>query len=254
MDQSRIESAAAFLASLRAPDAVPASNLPEDLRPTTEAETVAIQLATLAKLGPIGGWKVGAASASALPVASPLPLPGIKPSPARIHSRRRGIEAEIGFRFGQALPSRAEPYDAATVLAAIESCFATIEILEPRFIDQNALDPLSARADLGMHGGLVVGAPIAAWRPEMFATQQVVLTENGLTICEATGSNPGGTDLIRLLVELANTDVVRAAGGIQAGEVVTNGSWTGALFAAPGARIVARFAGFPPVEVNFGRD
>jgi len=73
MDQSRIESAAAFLASLRAPDAVPASNLPEDLRPTTEAETVAIQLATLAKLGPIGGWKVGAASASALPVASPPP-------------------------------------------------------------------------------------------------------------------------------------------------------------------------------------
>ena len=250
--QSRSDRAADFLIARRAPGALPAANLPEDLRPATEAETVAIQLATLGKLGPIGGWKVGAANASAPAVASPLPLPGIHSSPGPIQSRRRGIEAEIGFRFARPLPPRAKPYDAATVMAAIGSCHATIEILEPRFADQNALDPLTARADLGMHGGLVVGPAIADWRPEMFPTLRVVLTADGATICDAVGSNPGGTDLIRLLVGLANTDVVRAAGGIQAGAVVTTGSWTGALFMEPGTRVVARFAGFPAVDVTFG--
>jgi hypothetical protein len=251
MDASEIEAAADFLIGLRMPDAAPADNLSVNLRPRTEADVVAIQLATLAKLGPIGGWKVGAADASAPPVASPLPLAGIRTSPATVRSRKRGIEAEIGFRFARPLPARAEPHDAATVIAAIGSCHATIEILEPRFADQGALDPLTARADLGMHGGLVFGAPIADWRPEMFAALQVVLTADGVPICEATGSNPGGTDLIRLLVGLANSDVVRAAGGIEAGQVATTGSWTGALFVEPGAYVVALFAGFEPVELTF---
>jgi hypothetical protein len=251
MDQDQIETAAAYLVGLRAADAVPAAAMPTQLRPGSEAEIVAIQLATMRKLGPIGGWKVGAGDAKAAPVASPLPLSGIKPSPAEFMSRHRGIEAEIGFRFGRPLPPRAEPYDAETVIAAIESCHATIEILEPRFADQNALDPLTARADLGMHGGLAVGPAIAGWRPEMFATLEVVLTADGVTICESTGSNPGGTDLIRLLVGLANTEAVRAAGGIAAGAIATTGSWTGAIFAKPGADVVARFTGFPPVEVVF---
>jgi len=251
VEQSRIDRATDFLIVLRAPNAVPPANLPAELCPTNEADTVAIQLATLGKLGAIGGWKVGAADASAPPVASPLLASGIGPSPAKVQSRRRGIEAEIGFRFARPLPPRAEPYDAADVNAAIGSCHATIEILEPRFADQNALDPLTARADLGMHGGLVVGQAIADWRPDMFPALRVVLTADGVTICDAVGSNPGGTDLIRLLVGLANTDVVRAAGGIRGGAVVTTGSWTGALFVEPGAHVIARFAGFPAVEVTF---
>jgi 2-keto-4-pentenoate hydratase len=251
MDQAQIETAASFLVGLRAADAAPAANLPEKLRPKTEAETVAIQLATMRLIGPIGGWKVGAADAKAEPVASPLPASGIRSSPASVVSRRRGIEAEIGFRFGRALPPRPEPHDAESVLGAIESCHATIETLEPRFTDQGALDALTARADLGMHGGLVVGSAIDGWTPDMFATQRVVLTADGVTICEATGSNPGGTDLVRLLVGLANSEVVRGAGGIAAGAIVTTGSWTGAIFAQPGARIVAQFVGFPAVAVAF---
>jgi hypothetical protein len=251
MDQTQIESAADFLIGLRDPDAVPADNLPIDLRPSTDAEAVAIQLATLAKIGPIGGWKVGAPGPGAPVVASPLPLSGIQLSPATVHSRFRGIEAEIGFVFGQSLPPLAEPYDEDTVFSAIESCRVTIEILDPRFIDQDALDPLTARADLGMHGALVVGEPIPVWNSRMFASQQVVLGENGVVICQAVGSNPGGTDLVRLLTGLANTEVVRAAGGILEGQIATTGTWTGAILASPGAHIVAQFAGFPAVELLF---
>ncbi len=85
----------------------------------------------------------------------------------------------------------------------------------------------------------------------MFAELGVALIIDGVTRREATGSNPGGTDLTRLLVWLANSAVVRAAGGIAAGAVITTGSWTGLTFVEPGARVTAQFSGFPPATVEF---
>ena len=136
-------------------------------------------------------------------------------------------------------------------VTAIGTCQATIEAVDPRFTDPAKLDPLTILADCGMHGGLVVGEPIADWRPEMFAGLHVVSTVNGALQREAVGSNPGGTDLMRLLVWLANSEVVRAAGGLTAGVVVTTGSWTGADQLPAGAYVVGTFDGFPPVEATF---
>jgi 2-keto-4-pentenoate hydratase len=85
----------------------------------------------------------------------------------------------------------------------------------------------------------------------MFAALRVVSTVNGALQREAMGSNPGGTDLMRLLVWLANSQVVRAAGGLTAGVYVTTGSWTGADPLPKGAHVVGRFDGFPPVEATF---
>jgi 2-keto-4-pentenoate hydratase len=250
-DQARADAAAAFLLDLRRPGAEPVGNLPDDLRPTSLDEAIAIQIATLRAIGPIGGWKVGAGNAAATPVASPLPASGIKASPAAIATARHGAECEIGFTFGEALPPRETPYSRDAVIAAISTCQATIEVVSPRLVAYPALDPLCVLADLGVHGGLCVGQPIAAWDPEMFAALHVIMDVNGAKQHEATGSNPGGTDLIRLLVWLANSGVVRAAGGIAAGAVVTTGSWTGLTFHEPGTRVMARFDGFAPVEVLF---
>ena len=243
--------AARFLIGQRRASAVLGDALPEAFRPGSLAEAIAVQMATMAVLGPIGGWKVGAPNATATPSASPLALSGIRKSPATIQARTRIAECEIGFRFAKALPPRDTPYGAAEVLAAIGTCQATIEAVDPRFTDPGKLDPLTILADCGMHGGLVVGEPIAGWRPEMFADLHVVSTVNGMVQREAVGSNPGGTDLMRLLVWLANSDVVRAAGGLTEGVVVTTGSWTGADPLPAGAHVVGRFDGFPPVEATF---
>jgi 2-keto-4-pentenoate hydratase len=86
----------------------------------------------------------------------------------------------------------------------------------------------------------------------MFAELTVVMAADGVKRRELKGSNPAGTDLVRLLVWLANSEVARAAGGIAAGQVVTTGSWTGLLLQPPGTHVTARFAGFPVVEVRFG--
>ena len=243
--------AASYLIGQRKPDAVLGDALPDELRPKTLQDAIAVQMATMAVLGPIGGWKVGAANATVEPSASPLALSGIRTSPAAIQARTWIAECEIGFRFTMALPPRDTPYTADEVVSAIGTCQATIEAVDPRFTDPSKLDQLTILADCGMHGGLVVGEPIAEWHPEMFAGLHVVSTVNGALQREAVGSNPGGTDLMRLLVWLANSEVVRAAGGLAAGAVVTTGSWTGADTLPAGAHVVGRFDGFPPVEATF---
>jgi 2-keto-4-pentenoate hydratase len=245
------EAVARFLIGQRALDAVLADGLPEQFRPHSLQDAIAIQMATMAVLGPIGGWKVGAANATATPSASPLALSGIRQSPGTVQARTRIAECEIGFRFAKALPPRDTPYTQAEVMDAIGSCQATIEAVDPRFTNHGGLDPLTILADCGMHGGLVVGEPIADWRPEMFRTLRVISTVNGALQREAVGSNPGGTDLMRLLVWLANSEVVRAAGGLTAGAYVTTGSWTGADLLPKGAHVVGTFDGFPPVEAIF---
>ena len=204
MDSETAKQAARFLVGQRAPDAVLADDLPEHFRPQSLADAIAIQMATMALIGPIGGWKVGAANATATPSASPLALSGILQSPGRVQARTRIAECEIGFRFAKALPPRDAPYTEAEVIGAIGTCQATIEAVDPRFASHIGLDPLIVLADCGMHGGLVVGPPFAAWQPDMFKTLRVVSMLNGAVQREAVGSNPGGTDLMRLLVWLAN--------------------------------------------------
>jgi 2-keto-4-pentenoate hydratase len=245
------QAAARYLIGQRKPNAALTNALPEEFRPRSLADAIAVQMATMAILGPIGGWKVGAANATAEPSASPLALSGIRKSPATIQARTRIAECEIGFRFAKALPPRDTRYGDAEVMAAIGTCHATIEAVDPRFNDHTSLDQLTILADCGMHGGLAVGEPIAGWLPEMFARLHVVSTVNGTLQREAVASNPGGTDLMRLLVWLANSQVVRAAGGLTEGVVVTTGSWTGADKLPAGAHVVGRFDGFPPVEATF---
>jgi 2-keto-4-pentenoate hydratase len=245
------QAAARYLIGQRQPDSVLADTLPHEFRPRSLADAIAVQMATMAVLGPIGGWKVGAADATAEPSASPLALSGIQRSPATIRARTRIAECEIGFRFVQALPPRDAPYTAVEVRRAIGTSHATIEAVNPRFTKHGALDQLTILADCGMHGGLAVGDPIAHWRPEMFADLHVVSMVNGALQREAVGSNPGGTDLMRLLLWLANSEAVRAAGGLTVGSVVTTGSWTGADALPAGAHVVGRFEGFPPVEATF---
>jgi 2-keto-4-pentenoate hydratase len=247
----KTERAADFLVAARAVGAPLVAAFPVELKPETAAEVVAIQLATLSRIGPIGGWKVGAPNPNGAPVVSPLPAAGIVDAPAEVQSRARGVECEISFRFAKPLAPRAEPYTGEEVLAAVGTCQAAIEIVSSRFVDHMIMDPLSVAADLGAHDGLVVGAPVDAWTPEMFATLGVIMVTDGAEHKRAVGSNPGGTDLTRLLVGLANANVVRAAGGIKVGQVATTGSWTGIDFLGPSGQVAARFANFPEVDVTF---
>ena len=225
-------------------DRRPLESLPEAMRPADAAAAYAIQDEVVAALGGIGGWKVGASSPSAEPGCSPLPASGVVKSGqafAKDAFRLNGLEAELAFTFARDLPPRGAPYAEADVLGAIASVHAAIEVVDTRYVDMRAVDPLSALADFGSHGALVVGPARTNDLRVDQPRQAVKLEASGELLYEGVGGNAAG-DVFRLLVWLANHAASRC-GGLRAGHVVTTGSCSGLTFAAPPARVTATLAG-----------
>jgi 2-keto-4-pentenoate hydratase len=225
---------------------------PDELRPRSIADAYAIQDAVADATGPIGGWKVGAKDATAEPTCAPLCVAWIVASPARFeHDRfaRHGIEAELAFTFARDLPPSDRTYAERDVAAAIASVHPVIEVVDSRFADVQAADPLSQLADSLSHGALVVGPGIALPAAFDVARQSVELRFGEALEFSGVNSNPAG-DPLRLLAWLAN-HVAGRRGGLRRGDVVTTGSWSGLRFAEPRARVRARFAGIGEASVEF---
>lgn len=226
----------------------PLGSLPPELIPANAEAAYAAQSALLGRLiptyGPIVGWKVGAPSPTAEPAASPLLADLVQPSPAHFGGPRlrlRGIEAEVAFRFGAALPPRPEPYGESEVTAAIRSIHPAIELVETRFATWEGPPGLAKLADNGSNGGFCFGPGSTDWRHRDLGRPTVALEIDGKLIAERTGGNTAGHPM-RTLIWLVN-HTGKLGHGIKAGDIVTTGSHTGLVFAGQGSRVVARVAG-----------
>jgi 2-keto-4-pentenoate hydratase len=226
---------------------------PSMLRPADRHEAYAIQDATIAALGDIGGWKVGAKSPHVEPTCAPLPAAGLLPDGALLRGpawRLRGIEVEVGFELGADLPPRAAPYTPAEVAAAIASVLPVIEVVETRLADWLGAGAQAQLADLLSHGALVLGRrqPFApAWLDLKRA--DVTLRFDDQVVAHTVGEHPC-PDAAALLVWLANHCSARGA-GLRAGQVVTTGSCTGMLFACEGTAVRAEVSGLSPLSLSF---
>lgn len=223
------------------------------VQPPDSDSAYAVQDATLAALGPLGGWKVGAKGPALEPNCAPLPQRGLKPSGVTLAGppwRLRGIEVEVAVRLGRDLiPADGEP-GAAFVQAAVDAVLPAIEVVETRLADWRHSTPLSQQADLLSHGGLVVGAPSAAKLGDIdLRTVQAYLAFDGQPVASTRGANPAA-DLWRLLGWLAWHCVQRGR-PLRAGQLITTGSCTGMLFAPEGAHVQAQLDGIGRVELRF---
>jgi 2-keto-4-pentenoate hydratase len=215
------------------------------------AQAYRVQALVMAELGPIGGWKVGAAGPDAPPSCAPMPASAIFQAPHVFDAAalpQREIESEIAFTFATALPPRTAPYTGADVLAAVATCLPGVEILQSRLDKPGTAEPLALLADLIQHGAYLSGPPIEAWRDLDFASVRVTQAMEGAPPIERVG-NPAG-DMLRLMVWLANEGAVWA-GGIKAGQIVTCGSWTGKTRLPEGATAVTGFTGAPVLHTSF---
>ena len=239
--------AEALLAARRHPAARPA-HLPH--APADLAEAYAIQQAVQAALGPVGGWKVGSPAPGQFTCA-PIPAARIGGSPATIDQSEcpdRGVEAEIAVRIGTALPPRDRPYTPDEVLAAIASAHPAIELLQSRYSDVDAVDPLTNMADVLSNHGLVLGPAIASWQSIDLSRETVQVIVNGAEVKRGTG-NPAGA-MLPLLVWLAN-EGAHWAGGLKAGDVVTTGSWTGKDAVPAGGHVRMQFEHCGDAEATY---
>jgi 2-keto-4-pentenoate hydratase len=229
----------------------PIEDLPEALQPKDLDEAYAVQDHIAEAYGEIGGWKIGAPSAEAMPLFALMPSAWVARDGAVIRGMRRyrGLEAEIAFLMGADLPSRATPYSSEEVVGAIASCHPAIEVIESGLRDPLKAARLSMIGDLQMHGGFVYGPAVVDWQKIDFKTEHVSIAVDGMVRVERTGSNTSG-DLMRLLPWLANEGSKRT-GGLKAGQWVTTGSWTGVTVADPRSAADVKFSAAGEVHLRF---
>ncbi|MFT0891354.1 2-keto-4-pentenoate hydratase [Pseudochelatococcus sp. G4_1912] len=245
-----IEAAAERLLAVRngAPRLI---DLPVSMRPTSWDAAYAIQDALIERLGPVVGWKVGAADAAAEPFRSALTGQTVSLSPASVaHAGHNvfGIEAETVYRFDKALPPRDKPYRDEEVLEAIGSIHAAIELVDTHFAIWKGASHLSQIADQFNHAHLIIGSGREGGALVDAFNQPVRVVINGETFIEQRGGNAAGPS-IRMLTWLANGGAA-SLGGLKEGTYVTTGSWTGLTFVAPRTHVEVTFEGIGSAVVE----
>jgi 2-keto-4-pentenoate hydratase len=144
------------------------------------------------------------------------------------------IEPEIVLHFARTPPTTR---DESAILACVDWIAHGFEIVQSPFPGWKfkAADTVAAG---GLHGALVVGAPIVAASIPDAARRlrdfRVALARNGVVQAEGTGANVLESPLLafaHLAEGLARTPQFPA---VEAGELVTTGTLTAALFVKPG--------------------
>lgn len=225
--------------------------------PRDIAETRTIQSAVLQAMGwRVGGWKVGRWNAGAPLFCAPIRADLMRPAPDSRRpeeTRLRGLELEIGFRIDTALPA-ADDADFLRKLADAVTPMAVFEMVDSRLRDPLAASPLWRLADFQMNAGLIHGTPLAgSWRPDIFDKPDVKLVANGETIFDQPATLNTGTPFGMLadLVRQCNSPGGNHCGGVQPGQIVTTGAFTGLRFFPPGTTLTGHISGLAPITMTF---
>jgi 2-keto-4-pentenoate hydratase len=230
MNEHEVDAAATLLVAARV-SGRPGPRLPESCRPADLASALAVQRRTVALLGqPIGGWKCSLPPAPGRINAAPILAPTIfRTSPCAITASGAiaRIEPEVAFVLARDLPRRGSPYSEADVRAAIGETRLVLELLGTRYADPAAVDWLEMMADCVQNQGLYVGPVVAAGPDAPLAAFPVTLSGAKGVLSTHDGRHGDGHPL-RPLVWLANFLAARDE-GLRAGQVVTTGSYAGAI-------------------------
>ena len=238
--------------------ATPLTSFPAGIEPVSQEEAYFTQDLIAAAIEPKGtvaarAWKVGASTPESTPNYGPMIAGWIVPGGSTLgepRHRLRGLEAEVAFKLGKSLPVRATPYTRAEVIDAIESCHPVIEELESALPFPKDGPKMTALGDLGMHGGFIYGPAVANWQSIDLTKERVTLSIDGKVEVDRVTSNSAGTDLIRMIVYMAN-ECAERIGGLEKGTWITTGSWTGNTFAKPGQSVEVSFANVGKVTAKF---
>jgi len=207
------------------------------------------------------GWKIGAASeeirrAEGLPSPSPgiiyahTIFPGGALLPAELFINFRCCECEFAFQLGRDFPVRAEPYTEAEAGAGIDTLFPALEIGDMVFGDwYGASGYYGSCLDNGGGAALVTGPKTRDWRGLDLPAAGVDAYLNGQYVKSGQGRAAMGHPVTSLTWML---NWAREHGrAVRAGDIVSTGTCTGHLFAAPGDTVRADFGPLGVVEARF---
>ncbi|MGH7390765.1 MAG: 2-keto-4-pentenoate hydratase [Candidatus Rokuibacteriota bacterium] len=206
------------------------------------------ELMAVAGRGAIAGWKIALTSKAMQqmtgvdqPAAGAIFSTLVHRSPARIDPaayHHLGVEFEVAVRLGDDLPASAGPWTRASVAGRVDSCLPAFELVEDGGADYTTLDAFTLVAQNTWNAGVVLGAPVTAWRG--------VDLKMAVTRCwindEPAGQGKTGDamghpfEAVAWVANLLN----RRGRRLERGMIVMTGSSITTRFPAPGDRV--RFA------------
>jgi 2-keto-4-pentenoate hydratase len=202
------------------------------------AAAYAVQDQSLRWLGPVGGWKVGAAGPTQTPICAPLPAAGLLASGVALdvpQGALRGLELELALRVAHDLPPQQQGLGDAPLFTVFDAVLPAIEWVDSRLAQGQASPALLRLADLQSHGALILGParPLGPTDPEPdLMALSATLCWNGQAVADTVGGNPAQD--LRRLVDWLIGHTARRGQPLRAGQIVTTGSCTGLLWAPEG--------------------
>jgi 2-oxo-3-hexenedioate decarboxylase/2-keto-4-pentenoate hydratase len=263
MELQAIDEAAGLLAKARL-GGVRFTGLPDGRRPVDEAEAYAIQDALHARLaaagrGPLVGYKIGCTTPVMqrfLGIDNPCAGGVLRAGVQRVDGSFRhadflrvGVECEIAVALARDLPAADAPYDRHEVAAAVGACMAAIEVVDDRYDNYRALDPLTLVADDFFHAGCVLGEPVAHWRGLDLPALAGRMTINGSEVGRGRGGDVLGHPLAAL-AWLANLCAAHDR-PLQADAFVLLGSVVETRWLEPGDRVAIAIDGLGTARARF---
>ena len=232
----------------------PGPRLPDACRPSDLEDALAIQRRVQELLDvATGGWKCSVPAAERVVSCAAIFAPTItrtSPCPALAHGGIVRIEPEVAFVLGRHLPPRAVPYSEAEVRAAIAETRLVLEFLDSRYADSAAATFPELLADQVSNQGLFVGPALRDALSLSLEAFAIVIGGPEGTLHRREGRHPDGHPL-RPLVWLANFLAARAeVGGLKAGQIVTTGSYAGALEVPVATPLSVQFGDLGQISVE----
>lgn len=210
-------------------------------------------------LGAVVGHKIGATNAAIQqklgvghPCAGGVYASTVWPSGASLKAAdfvQPGLECEVAFRFGTDLAPRGAPYSRDEVLAAIDACMISMEIVNNRHADLAHIHIPTLIADDTLDAGVLLGEPLADWRKFDYATITGIIHRDGVEISRGQGSNVMG-DPLNAMVWIAHT-YSEMGMPLRRGEFVSTGSIADLIWVKAGEHYTIEVPGIGKLEVQF---
>lgn len=224
------------------------------LQLSSDAQAEAVQNLVWAGLAADGArpsaWKAGASSRTAAVSVAPLPPGGVLQGVIALPPRATvplAVEAEIAYRLARSVTTVPA---AAEVAGCFDALCVAIEVIGSRWREGFAAPERLRLADLQSHHALVLGSwqPL---RPIDGDLQPCQVLVDGRAVLDRAGGHACGDPawVLRGWME----QVLARDGTLEAGDVVTTGSWAGMYPVLPGARAEVRFDGLGVLTLDLPR-
>lgn len=236
------------------------AGMPAAIRPSTRGEGYAIQAAmTELKANAVLGWKIAATSIDGQKhIGVDGPLAGRLFADRVLHSGAemtldgnlmRVAEIEFAFRFGRALPPRAQTYSVHEVLDAVACVHPSIEVPDSRYDDFVTAGAPQLIADNACANLFVLGPRANDWQGFDYVNEEIRVKLNDETVGSGFGRNVLGDPRVGLTWLVNELSALGIA--CEENEFVTTGTCRIPVTVKPGDRVDADFGALGKVSCCF---